>query len=92
MGRITVAGTDFEKLRVYARPALLGWLVAGACMLGPLGCGPPIGTLVDANGNSIRQSAITRIVDDDELTDSEKRDALQALGIRDIALIELLLQ
>lgn len=73
--------------------ALVGWVLAGAWALGTPGCGPPVGnTLLDTNGQPIRLTAITRIIDDADLTDSEKREQLQGLGIQDEALIDLLMQ
>lgn len=90
MGRTSATHTIF---RAYSRTARLRGLMAALCTLGSFGCYyPPIGTLVDANSNPIRQSAITHITEDEKLTDSEKRDALRALGIQDDALIELILQ
>lgn len=92
MERITASNTGFRTRQKRLSRALIVGLLAGAWVLGSPGCGPPIGTLVDANGNPIRLTAITRITADNALTDSEKRERLRALGIYDEALIELLIQ
>lgn len=61
------------------------------------GCGVPTTTfypnaLTDEQGNPILLEDVEEIVNDDELTESEKRDALRDLGIEDEKLIDALLE
>lgn len=92
MERITASGTGRWRQGKRLSRGLIGGLLAGAWALGTPGCGPPTeNVLADANGNSIRLTAIARITADEELTDSEKRERLRELGIQDEALIELLM-
>jgi hypothetical protein len=69
---------------------LLG-LFAGLVVLN--GCAPPFDdVLVNDDGEQIRVEGVGKILDDDTLTEEEKRDALERYGITDEALIDALLQ
>jgi len=92
MTQNTAFGLGPERGKRLCR-VLIGGVLTGAWVLGTPGCGPPTeNALLDANGTPIRLTAISRITDDDELTDSEKREKLRELGIQNEALIELLLK
>lgn len=66
-------------------------------VLGMAACGPPYlqedneTVLVDEEGNQIRLEGIEKIVNNEDLTDQQKREELEALGITDDVLIDLLI-
>ena len=65
--------------------ALLAWLGMAAC------AAPYDDALVAENGDQIRLVSIERIVSDPDLTEEQKREALEGLGITDEDLIDLLI-
>ena len=65
---------------------------AGLLALATGGCPPTENVVTDANGQSIRLTAIDRIVTNEDATDEQKRQGLRDLGITDEALIELLVR
>ncbi len=66
--------------------------LAGALALGLAGCSAPYpNALLDANGNEIRLEGIQAVLDDEDLSEQEKRQALAGLGIADEDLIDALL-
>jgi hypothetical protein len=77
-------------------PRWLGVIVTWA-WLSVIVCPPPYLqdgndiVLTDEEGNQIRLVQIERIVNDDDLTEEEKRQALEDLGITDDDLIDLLI-
>jgi hypothetical protein len=68
-------------------------IVPASVMLGILaGCQPlPADSLVNADDVTIRQSAINDILQNNSLTEAEKRQQLEDLGITDQSLIDALL-
>ncbi len=90
MPRLTA--TSAWAARVIARTVLRSWLLLVPAA-GLAGCQPHYqNLLVDSEGNPIRLDAINSIVDDDNLDDAEKRQALQDIGISDETLIEVLIR
>ena len=88
------------RLRSAGRYPRKAWLSAGAWktlagvalfVLAAGGCPPIENVLSNAEGQSIRLSAIDDIVQNRNLTEEQKRQGLRDLGITDDALIELLL-
>ena len=79
--------------RVLPTLALALVTLAGVCWVGGCGVASIFGgvggqedfpnALVGDDGEHIHVTTIRTIVDDAELTDAEKRDALEALGIED---------
>jgi hypothetical protein len=66
--------------------------VAATLLLAAVGCQPPLDNVIkNSDGQSIRLTAISSIVGDSSLTDAEKRQGLQDLGITDQDLINVLL-
>jgi hypothetical protein len=68
--------------------------LAAALALGGGGCTPPSSekVLTDSEGNPIRLDQVFEIINDDELSEAEKRSQLQELGITDTALVDFFLQ
>ena len=67
-------------------------------VLGLAACGPPPylqedneTVLVDEEGDQIRLESIEKIVNNEDLTDQQKREELETLGITDDVLIDLLI-
>lgn len=68
---------------------MLSLYAAGAL----IGCQPlPADSLVNADDVTIRQSAINDILENPDLTEAEKRQQLEDLGITDQSLIDALLK
>ena len=66
--------------------------LVGALLGAILGCSSGFeSALRDADGNSIRLDDILRIVTNEDFSEDQKRDSLEALGITDENLIEFLL-
>jgi hypothetical protein len=66
--------------------------VLAAAMLAASGCEPPLpAALTDPDGVFIREPAISRILDDPDLTEDQQRQALRDLGITDESLIDFLI-
>lgn len=91
---------QIERCRVSMSPfraklVAWAWALMGGCagFMMPAGCAPPFNdVLVNESGEQIRSEAVQRILDDDTMTDEEKRDALQRYGIMDEALLDALLR
>jgi len=78
-----------------AWPSLVAWkaLVGVALLvLAAGGCPPTENVVSNAQGQSIRLTAIDRIVQNNDLSEEQKRQGLRDLGITDDELIELLLR
>ena len=68
---------------------LVGMFVAGVLSA----CAPPLAnTITGANGRPIQRSDLEAIIDDDDLSDDQKRTALMDLGLTDTDLIDLLIR
>ena len=81
-------------MKIYRRNVKVVALLAGLFLLcaGSL-CEPPYRYLLtDADGQPIDIAQVQEITTDSELSDDEKREALQELGIEDELLIELLIR
>ncbi len=89
-----LCGSHFRRCsRPFGWGRGLGWAGLVLCLAGFLpGCHPPAqNVIVGANG-PIRLEAITRILDDPDLTEDEKRQDLRDLGITDEELIDVLIR
>ncbi len=100
-------GLDVAEGRMPRNPLILqevasvrvGWLqrvvVPALLMVAPAilpGCVVPLeGALTDANGTTIYLDDALAIVNDRQLTEAQKRQALENLGITDSDVIDLLL-
>ncbi len=93
-------GTTSSGIRsgrgVRGRTLKLAGSLTLAGMLALVGAGCPLPSsekvLTDSEGNPIRLDQVFEIVDDDELTEAEKRAQIQELGITDTALVDFFLQ
>lgn len=71
-----------------------GWWIMGVCagLILACGCGPPFNdVLINEQGETVRVEGVQRILNDNELTEEQKRDALVRYGITDEALLDALL-
>lgn len=86
--KVGLSGRFCRKAGRWGLGACSGLLVAAAGA-----CGPPTeNVLSDAEGQSIRLEGIDRILENDNLTEEEKRERLRGLGITDERLIDALIQ
>lgn len=77
-------------LKGIAGPLLMGfglWMAFTSA-----GCGPSYDDLLEGLNGSIRLETVTEIVNDPDLDEDEKRQALRDLGITDEELIDLLVR
>ncbi len=84
------SGLRLVRRRGRRNGRLAGVILAGC--VGLCGCQPPFNDVLEgANGVQIRLTAVDKILNNPDLTEEEKRQALRDLGITDEDLIDALL-
>lgn len=80
------------RSEMWVRTLAVAFLSASGALAALTGCQPlPDDSLVDENDVTIRLVSITPILQDNSLTEAEKRQQLEDLGITDQLLIDALL-
>jgi hypothetical protein len=89
----TIAPGLLRRSRLSTIACRTGLLLALVSLGFSFGCQPPVeNAIIGADGQFIRVEAISEIVGNDNLTTAEKQSQLEALGITDEALIDLLIR
>lgn len=89
-----VCGSLFRRLSRLRRrglgPGLAGLAVGVAGLVS--GCQPPLQNVIVGVNGPVRLDAVMQILEDDDLTEDQKRQELRNLGITDEDLIDVLIR